>query len=511
MVTTPLDSVPTTDTDVLVVGAGPTGLMTALVLARRGVPVTVVDGKSGPTRESRAIVVHPRSMELYAQLGLAEQVRSQSWTAATISPGRDTALATIDLGRWQTGDTPYPGAHIFEQSRNEEMIVAALQDAGVTILWGHRLVDLTQDDAGVDALLSSDTDLTRVRARWCVGADGARSRVRRLLDVAFEGITDDAMFWVADVHGLTGLASDGIAIRFGPRTFVLAFPLGEGGHVRLIGLVDGDAAVQDTVLPGAAREFGVTWSNVAWFSSYRVHHRVAAAFRRGRVFLAGDAAHVHSPVGGQGMNTGLQDGHHLANVLADVALGHRDEAALESYEAERRPVARTLVRVTDRAFGVIGRRGRLWAVARRTVVGVVAVAVPRLDRAGLGPYLAGLIGQYRIHYHLVPRAGATPAWAQDDVVGRRLPPVDDAANHAALQAMTWQLHAYGRSPVRPDLPGFVEGPLIFPADPSGRLRSDRLYLIRPDGFVAASLPLVAGHADGAATAQAAEAARLITR
>jgi hypothetical protein len=212
---------------------------------------------------------------------------------------------------------------------------------------------------------------------------------------------------------------------------------------------------------------------------------------------------VHSPVGGQGMNTGLQDAHDLALLLADVAQGHLEVAALDRYERERRPVALRLVRVTDRVFGVVARRGRGIAWFRRRFGRVMGLLVPRVLASPLGGRVAGWLGQYRIRYHLVPDPAAAPPWADDPVVGVRLPPVGD--NARCLRSFAWQLHAYGVRVARPDVPGWVEGPHDLGADPAGRLRADRLYLVRPDGFVAASLPVHDGTADAAPLAAALDA------
>src|SRR5690606_8942382 len=161
--------------------------------------------------------------------------------------------------------------------------------------------------------------------------------------------------------------------------------LGPGGHRRLIWLSPTDAPVQEEVLARARADLGLGFTGGGWFSAYRVHHRVAARFRRGATFLAGDAAHVHSPLGGQGMNTGLQDAHHLAHLLADVAQRRRGPEALERYEAERRPVALTLIRVTDRAFGLLARRSAVVARARRLGSAAMARIAPHLLASALGP------------------------------------------------------------------------------------------------------------------------------
>src|SRR5262249_50839060 len=250
--------------------------------------------------------------------------------------------------------------------------------------------------------------LVRVRARWCIGADGARSTVRRELDIPFEGVTDDATFWVADRRGVPGLPDNSMAARFGDATFAVAFPLGPAGHTRLVGLAPRDDISQEEALAAARADLGLAYDGVDWFSSYRVHHRVAAAFRKGSVFLAGDAGHVHSPVGGQGMNTGLQDAHNLALLLADVRQGHLGTAALGRYEQERRPVAVMLVKVTDRLFGFIGRRNRRTALFRRRVSGIGAHLAPRLLSTRFGRRIGGGPGPNPLPPLSPPQAAPPP-------------------------------------------------------------------------------------------------------
>lgn len=489
---------PVIDTDVLVVGAGPTGLMAGLVLARRGIPAVVIDSKSGPTHESRAVAVQARTMEIYDQLGISQEVFDGGNPAARMQIGQDAGLLGFSLESTQAGSTDFPGIQIFEQSRNEELLSSTLDEVGESVRWRCRLVAVLKNGGGDDnrfeALADGPEGLFRIQAKWCIGADGAGSTIRQEMGASFEGVTNGATFYVADLRGVSGLPENTLATRFGDASFAVLLPLGPGGHGRIISMVSGESVDQETALAAARSDLGIDHTTVDWFSTYRVHHRVASRFRTGPMFLAGDAGHVHSPVGGQGMNTGLQDAHNLANLLADVAQGHLEQGALGRYEGERRPVALKLVKVTDRAFELIARRGKRTAWLRRRIGSVMSRLAPRILKGSLGSRVGGLLGQYRIRYRFFPAETTTPTWAEDEIVGLRLPPV--GGNLESLRSLGWQLHSYGDSSVaRPSVPDWFEGPYHFEPDPHGRLRSDRLYVVRPDGYVAAAIPVTAGVAD----------------
>jgi 2-polyprenyl-6-methoxyphenol hydroxylase-like FAD-dependent oxidoreductase len=501
-------------TDVLVVGAGPSGLMAANVLAKLGVDAIIADAKHGPTRESRALVVQARSMELYDQVGLVDRVIAERGEAVgAVLAFRHRVLGRIPLREFGRGTTPFPEVTVLEQSRNERILVDGLAERGREVHWGLRLVALERGAASVTAVFervggegeSGETDgagtrgTVRVEARYVIGADGAHSAVRELSGIRFEGVTNEHTFFVADAIGATGLVEGHVNIRMAPDDLLLSFPMGEPGHARIIGLVrdadlaDGGTLPEGLVRSRIARGFTVGYRSSTWFATYRLHHRVAERFRQGRCFLVGDSAHIHSPVGGQGMNTGLQDAHNLACALADVLVGRMPASRLDRYEAERRPVARRLVSTTDRLFGLVTSESGLSHFIRGRAVPAMGPAAARvLPQLVGGPRLFGFLSQIRIRYRMSPEP-PTRSQVRDDVVGKRLPYTDgDPSNFDALRTMRWQVHGYG-APA--DLVGRVADRLgvehhVFP--PAAGVRSDRLYLVRPDGFVAAEASVAAG-------------------
>jgi 2-polyprenyl-6-methoxyphenol hydroxylase-like FAD-dependent oxidoreductase len=469
--------------DVLVAGAGPTGLMLANWLVKLGVDVIIVDGKDGPTRESRALVVQARSLEIYDQLGLGDQVLDAAHRADALSPGfLDRAFGRVPLGPLGGKLTPFPYIEILEQSRNEEILYDNLLKLGGEVRWETPITAITQTEHGVEAKAGNDT----IRARFCVGCDGANSAVRKARRIAFDGITNPHRFFVLDAESTGGMVTNAVNVRPGGADFLLGFPMRGRGAWRLIGLVrdeDGDGELTEEDVRPRIRRFAVTYERARWFATYRVHHRIAAAFRDGPFFLAGDAAHVHSPVGGQGMNTGLQDAHNLAFKLADVLAGRRKDSWLDRYEAERRPVAKTLVATTDRIFGFITSQRPVLRLVRAIVVPVGAsVGVRLLPRGGGGSRLFQYVSQIRVHYWMTPGAKQAAGGRRDPVVGRRLPWT--GGNFGVLRSLRWQVHAYGgvTAEEAPDIGLPVH---VFGAAAETLLRPGRLYLVRPDGFVAA--------------------------
>ena len=521
-------------TDVLIIGAGPTGLMAGAWCARLGVRAVVTDAKPGPTRESRALALHARSLEVYRQLGLDAAVLARAVPARDISPGVGRRrLGTVHLDRLGLRLTPFPGIHVLEQSENERILSEHLASLGRPVAWRHAFRCLHERPDGTAAVtLDAPEGPVTVTARYVIAADGASSPVRRAVGTAFEGTTSPFEFYVLDALGVEGVG-EGIEVRFSAEHFMLCFPMGHderGRRSRLLGVLrapdraDGEAGDEESSAEESGAEgdeverraradlaarFGISYTGTAWASRYRVHHRVAAAFRAGAVFLAGDAAHIHSPVGAQGMNTGLQDAQDLVCTLADVLAGRAGDTVLDRYEAERRPVAMNLVRTTDRVFAAVTSLSPLARVLRSVVAPTVLPVVLRLvPRSSAGGRLYGYVSQTRIHYWMGPGRTRPAGQRRGRVRGRRLPWVPDAGhagplpggdgrgdNHEALNVPAWQVHAYGPAAVgtarelaerhrdkatgEPRLPVYA-----FRAAPDQGLPDGTAVLVRPDGFVA---------------------------
>lgn len=507
------------EVDVCVIGAGPTGLMAANWLERLGVDAVAIDGKAGPTRESRALGVQARTMEIYAQLGVVDQVLAQAVPANELRPGVGRqSWSAVPLGAIGKGLTRYPGIHILEQHANEQILADRLKACGRPVLWNTRMTSIHPDDDHVHVTVETGSGTTEtISARYVIAADGASSPTRGALGIRFGGETNAKVFYVVDAHDVAGTGS-GINVRLAGDDFLLTFPMsapGEPKRVRLLGILldapghaagDHDAP-DDPVTVDEARaraalehDFGVTYGRSGWFATYRVHHRVADSFHAGRVFLAGDAGHVHSPVGAQGMNTGLQDAHNIACKLADVLAGRMPEDYLQRYAAERHPVAMHLVSTTDRLFAAVTSSAPRARFIRERVMPVAwPVLVRFVPRGPLGRRMFGYVSQLRIHYwmtesarrHAASLRGLDRRRSRGRVLGRRLPwigatnPGED--NHTPLASATWQVHAYGpraavagtRTAAHYDLPLHH-----FGASPRRGLPDGTVAVVRPDGFVA---------------------------
>jgi len=343
MRTTPRDPF---DTDVLIVGAGPTGLTLAAALAARGVAATVIDRLPEGANTSRAAVVHARTLEVLDPLGVSSALVARGLQAERFTiRDRDRVLVPI---AFESLPTRYPYTLMLSQAVTESVLLERFRELGGQVLRPRSLTDLTQDEAGATATLD---DGSLVRARYVVGADGMHSTVRERAGIAFSGGSYGESFVLADVRLSGGVPSAEVILYFSPAGMVVVAPLPGGVH-RIVATVDEapehpDSAYVQALLDarGPQREPAVV-HEVLWGSRFRVHHRVADTYRAGRVLLAGDAAHVHSPAGGQGMNAGILDAMCLADALVNALEGN--VASLDHYGMERRPVAQQVVALADR-------------------------------------------------------------------------------------------------------------------------------------------------------------------
>jgi len=495
---------------VLIAGAGPSGLALALWLARAGVRPRIIERETARPNTSRAIAVQARTLEFYRQLGIADEVIGQGLRLEALNFWVDGKRVTrLPFGDLARGKSPYPFILMLSQAQHERLLEEALARAGVTVERGVTLESFELAREGVRAQLAlPGGGHERCEARYLAGCDGARSVVRHGLNAAFPGGTYAHLFYVADLDA-RGPGADGeLHVALDDAGFLAAFPLrGDGGapagegRVRLIGTVrtgpaEGtttDSAASfgwDDVDKAALARVGVTVRNVRWFSTYRVHHRVVDRFRDGPVFLVGDAAHIHSPVGGQGMNTGIGDAVNLAWKLAEVVQGRAPASLLDSYAPERRGFATRLVATTDRLFQIATRDGGL---ARWVRTRVVPNVVPRLFDTGRGrDYLFSTVSQTRIQYRASAlsqgHAGALRA-------GDRWPWISASAgaddSFAALAQRRWQGFAWGPASAalndvravcaRRNVPVQL---LPWPAEAeAANLEQGAFYLVRPDGYL----------------------------
>lgn len=348
-------------TDVLIVGAGPTGLTAANLLKKSGVDFRIIDKKSGPTDQTRALVVHAKTLELLDKLGLAEEAvegGQKLHSADLLKEGKRVGKLSFFGG--QDDRTPYPMSLVYEQHRTERLLIRGLGDYGDRIEWSTELSSLSQSSDVVTAKVRRPDDSEEtIEAGWLVGSDGASSPVRHSLDLGFEGDTYEESLFLADVEMEWEFESQQVYLDLTREGFYAFFPMPGENRFRLIGSVPDELDGKEAFTAGDVQETFDRYSGVDttitkahWTSVYKIHRRMTERFRVGRTFLVGDAAHVHSPAGGQGMNTGIGDAYNLAWKLALVANGQARETLLDSYEAERMPFARSILNGSDKGFSL---------------------------------------------------------------------------------------------------------------------------------------------------------------
>lgn len=503
------------ETDVLVVGAGPTGLALALELAAWGIAVRVVDAAPDAVHESRALAVQARTLELLARHGVADRLVSAGDPATTLvlhGGRRESEVALFGSG---LRDTAYPFVLFVSQAVTERVLLERLTEYGVRVERDSTLVRLDQDAGAVRCRLAvDDGDTATVRARYVVGCDGAHSAVRKSSRIAFPGTAFPQTFVLADLEA-DGLQARRIHAYLASEGVLFFFPLGSPATWRtLVMRPSGQGPSTIAALQRLTDRYTngrVRLRDPVWLTDFTIHSRCADQFRRGRVLLAGDAAHIHSPAGAQGMNTGIQDAVNLGWKLALVCRGQARSTLLDTYQAERMPVARAVLRMTDRAFRIATSDNPLLKVLRPRLAPLallLASHVPALRRAGFRR-----ISELAVHYpDSPPSSGHAGRLRPGPRPGDRFPdvPITIAGRpttvHAHLHATGFHLilcgppAAWNEAPLRRLR---ERGPLLEvshltnrtgPADAwmtngstlsrlGARGESTTAYLVRPDGYL----------------------------
>src|SRR6266404_3277369 len=481
-------------TDVLIIGAGPTGLVLALWLTNLGVKVRIIDKSVEAGTTSRALAVQARTLELYRQLDLTEAVVARGHRVPAVNLWvKGEAAARVPFESVGSGLTPYPFLHIFPQDQHEQLLIERLGRFGVAVERQTELVSFANGENGITARLRGpDGQEVDGEAKYIAGCDGARSIVRATIGTGFPGGTYRQIFYVADVEAAGPAVNGELHVDLDEADFLGVFPLAGEAKARLIGTVrDARADRADTltfrdVSDRAINHLKVRINKVNWFSTYHVHHRVTHHFRKGRAFLLGDAAHIHSPAGGQGMNTGIGDAINLAWKLAAVLAGRAGDNLLDSYEAERIGFARRLVATTDRAFSFVSAEGRLADIVRTRVAPVLIPMA--LAFSPVREFMFRTISQITLNYRRGPLSGGTAGKVHG---GDRLPwaPVDGVDNFDSLATMGWQVHVYGSASVELAAWCAAHNVLLHifgwrSEYETAGLARDALYLLRPDTYVA---------------------------
>ena len=435
--------------------------------------------------------VQARTLEFYRQLGIADAiVRCGIKVEKMCLHQGSRKVFALRFGDFGKGLSPYPFLLSLPQDEHERVLGEKLSALGVQIEWNTEMTGFSDAGEHIDARLRRNGRDETCRASFLCGCDGVHSTVREGLQLKFPGGVYEQMFFVTDLAAEGSAVSGDMNFFLAPNELGAAFPIRTTGMVRLIGLVPREFADRRELTFEDMRShfeklMDLRVRSVNWFSTYHVHHRVSDHFRVGRAFVLGDAGHVHSPAGGQGMNTGIGDAINLSWKLAAVLAGRADSSILDTYESERISFARTLVSTTDKLFQAVVQENTLSKIVR-------TILFPYLL-----PFLLGfsaarrlqfrLVSQTRINYRGSPLSEGSAGHVHG---GDRLPWVEaaDGGNFEPLKSLDWQIHVYGRAGQGLRHGGqfgiaLHELPWNEHTQRAG-LERDSLYLVRPDGYVA---------------------------
>ncbi|MGX7668960.1 FAD-dependent monooxygenase [Flavobacterium pedocola] len=488
------------ETDVLIVGAGPTGLMMANQLQRFGIDFIIIDSKEGPTEQSRAIAVTARSMEIYQQMGLSDTILEEGTPINAFNLyffGKKRAEIKInEIGK---GLTDFSFLFAFEQSKNEALLYDNLLKQGKDVLWNTEFSNLTQKHNRVISIAFQNDDSLTINSKYVVGCDGAKSPIRHQLKFNFLGGTYENKFYVADTIVDWNLEYDKLIIAPTNNNFCGFFPLKGEKWYRVLGTLPREFHHKENLTfeeieTEIKKSLGlpVTFEKINWFSIYNLHHRRVENFRNNRVFLAGDSAHIHSPAGGQGMNTGLQDAYNLAWKLAFVLKGFAKDSILETYNEERLPFAKWLMSFTDRAFNIMTSDKWYIALFRRTILIPIIQFVLSHDK--IKPRIFRTISQIAYSYHGKKLSANDSKQQLKFKTGERLPYKNEKGYYKKFSGDGFYLLHISNNNLNPaivsEIKSMVPFPIAFCEEPLTDywkklgLTSELFIVLRPDNYIA---------------------------
>ena len=396
----------TLNTDVIIIGAGPTGLSLACQLIRYGIDFVVIEKNATVTPYSKAIGVQARTLEIYDQMGLAQPAIQRGTIANRVRliEGGEVR-GEMHLRNFGKDLSQYPYMLMLEQSKNEELLYEFVRSHDRDVSWNTELENFSQDASGVTAQVKLPSGESQtIRGKYLVGCDGSKSVVRHELGLTFEGSTFERLFYVADARVDWDFPHDALHVCLAREVFVAFFPMPGENRYRIVGTFpesknqeDGEVdyeEIEQEIKDQAKLKLDI--SDVRWFSLYKVHSRRVNKFSEGKCFVAGAAAHIHSPAGAQGMNTGIGDAYNLAWKLALVIKGAAGESLLDTYNEERLANAKRLLDSTDRMFELAAGSSWLMSFLRTTIFPPVAGFMASLD--AVSKRVFPLISQIGINY-----------------------------------------------------------------------------------------------------------------
>jgi 2-polyprenyl-6-methoxyphenol hydroxylase-like FAD-dependent oxidoreductase len=493
------------DIDVLIVGDGPTGLMMACQLQRRGISVRIVDRQVDRSKESRAFGVQAKTMEIFQNLGIAEKFLAVAQPRARgvfFFNGEQRAVADLSvLGQFHT---PFPQLYFIPQSHTERILEEYLMENGGAVERQVELTDFRETEDGVVCYLHHLVSDKRedVRCKYILGCDGARSFVRDHLGIKFEGGVYEQQFILADAVVEWPYGHEDFMFFFSPVGFFLHARI-DGARSRLMGAKFGPMPptnpppleeIED--LASSVTGQSVKLMDCAWRSRFSLYHRAVKDYRKGRAFLAGDSAHIHTPVGAQGMNTGLQDATNLGWKLAWVIKGAAPEDLLDTYQAERHRIGKILLETTDRVFAMITAKGPIATKLRNFLVPIVFPILFNFEF--LRRRLFRFMSQLAIHYHpnefsyqkeeKTEGASGAGCRAPDAPTehGQLFELLKGAYAHVLVFGFLWPDEAEGLEKTYKDyvrLHSFSQSPANAELFRRYGVTGEAIYFIRPDGYI----------------------------